>query len=165
MASQAQVRDFLAHWFQLGKPIVLAEDRGEYLPEPIYYQGGYSQSFEECWHKIMVTSGQGCHLKGTSQSVAEMLSPAWTVTACARCEMPIAIPELGTPKSLCPCDDLRSWPNYDVPVPRQAVDSDRRLSDIHQRVQHSADLGSLPPREAYKEEDDTNIFSSWRNRS
>lgn len=164
MASQEQVRDFLAHWFQLGKPIVLAEDRGEYLPNPIYHQGTYSQSFEDCWHNVMVTSGQGCYLKGTTQTVADMLSPAWVVTSCARCDMPLAIPELGMTKSPCPCDDLSSWPNYDVPVPRTAVDSDRHLSDIQRRIENASGPDPLSPRDPYEAEE-TSVFSAWRAKS
>ena len=134
MASQDQIRNFLAHWFQLGKPVVLAENRGECLPDPIFQQGCYSQSFEDCWHKIMVTSGRDCYLKGTTQSIAEMLSPVWDITPCARCEMPIAMPTAGVMTALCPCDDLPTWPNTDVPMPRTAVNSDQRLTDLRQRL-------------------------------
>jgi hypothetical protein len=134
MASQEQIRDFLAHWFQLGKPVVLAEDRGECLPEPIFQGGQYSQSFEDCWHKIMVTSGQDCYLKGTTQSIGEMLSPAWDVTPCARCEMPIAVPTVGAMAHLCPCNDLPTWPNTEVPMPRTAVDSEQQLRALRQRL-------------------------------
>ncbi|MBE9110886.1 hypothetical protein IQ273_15845 [Nodosilinea sp. LEGE 07298] len=134
MASQDQIRNFLAHWFQLGKPVVLAENRGECLPDPVFQSSRYSQSFEDCWHQIMVTSGQDCYLKGTSQSIAEMLSPAWEVTPCARCEMPVAVPTLGIMSSLCPCNDLPSWPNTDMPMPRTAVDNQQHLTDLRQRL-------------------------------
>ncbi len=161
MATQEQVRNFLAHWFQLGKPVVLADDRGECLPAPVFYQGSYSQSFENCWHQIMVTSGQDCYLKGTTQSIAMMLSPGWEVTACARCAMPVAIPTLGMMTFPCPCNDLYSWPNYDAPVPRAAVKDEHHLSDIQRRldqVQRSADLSPRGPYDA----DDTSALSSWR---
>ena len=71
---------FLAHWFQLGKPVVLAGDRDECLPCPVYYKNGYSQSFEECWQRIMESRGEGCYLKGTTQTVAEMMTSGWEVT-------------------------------------------------------------------------------------
>ena len=134
MASQAQIRNFLAHWFQLGKSVVLAEDRGDCLPEPIFQAGQYSRSFEDCWHKIMVTSGQGCYLKGTSQSIGEMLSSTWDITPCARCEMPIAVPTIGLTTHLCPCNDLPTWPNTELPRPRTAVDSEHQLRDLRQRL-------------------------------
>lgn len=134
MASQDQVRNFLAHWFQLGKPVVLAEGRGACLPDPIFQNGSYSPSFEDCWHRIMVTSGQDCYLQGTGQSIAAMLSPAWDVTPCARCEMPIAIPTAGTMTELCPCNDLATWPNTEAPMPRTAVDNQQHLTDLRQRL-------------------------------
>jgi hypothetical protein len=134
MASQADVRNFLAHWFQLGKPVVLADHRGDCLPQPIFNDGEYSPAFEDCWHRIMVTSGQGCYLQGTTQSIAEMLSPAWDITACARCEMPIALPTMGMSAHLCPCNDLPTWPNTEVPVPRPAVDNRNQLMDLQQRL-------------------------------
>lgn len=164
MATQDQVREFLAHWFQLGKPVVLAEDRGECLPAPVYYKGGYSQSFEDCWHRIMVTSGRDCYLKGTSQSIATMLTPGWDIAACARCAMPVAIPTLGTTTLPCPCNDLYSWPNLDVPTPRRAVDDDHHLSDIQSRLDKVSPPEDVPQRKAYNPED-TSVFSSWREMS
>ena len=139
MASQTQVREYLAHWFQLGKPVVLAEHRGECLPKPIFQNGDYSRSFEDCWHQIMVTSGQDCYLQGTTQSIAAMLSPAWEVTSCSRCEMPIAMPTAGTMTALCPCNDLMSWPNTEMPSPRTAVDDRRHLAELQQRLDRVQD--------------------------
>lgn len=134
MASQTEVREYLAHWFQLGKPIVLAEDRGVCLPSPVFQGGEYSRSFEDCWHRIMVTSGQNCYLDGTTQSIAEMLSPGWDITACARCTMPIAIPVAGTMTHLCPCNDLPTWPNTEVPMPRTAVNNQDQLRTLQRRL-------------------------------
>lgn len=134
MASQAQIRDFLAHWFQLGKPVVLSENRGEYLPEPVFQNGCYSQTFEDCWDKIMVTSGQDCHLKGTTQSIGEMLSSGWDITPCARCEMPVAVPVLGITTQLCPCNDIPTWPSTEVPTPRPAVDNEHHLRALRHRL-------------------------------
>jgi hypothetical protein len=161
MATQEQVREFLAHWFQLGKPVVLAEDRGECLPAPIYHKGTYSQSFEDCWHQIMVTSGQGCYLQGTSQSIATMLTPGWDITTCARCAMPVALPTLGTMTLPCPCNDLHSWPNLDVPTPRTAVVEEHHLSNIQERLEQIQLPSEVLPRDSYEAEE-TNVFSAWR---
>jgi hypothetical protein len=146
MASQEQVRNFLAHWFQLGKPVVLAENRGEYLPDPVFHNGQYSQSFEDCWHKIMVTSGKDCYLKGSSDSIATMLSPAWDVLPCARCDMPLVVPIAGQPYYTCPCSDLMNWPNTDVPMPRPAVDNQEHLSNLQQRLDRVQGQPSPAPR-------------------
>ncbi|HIK44132.1 MAG TPA: hypothetical protein IGR64_04505 [Leptolyngbyaceae cyanobacterium M65_K2018_010] len=164
MATQEQVRNFLAHWFQLGKPVVLAGNQGECLPAPVFYQGGYSQAFEDCWQRIMSTGGEGCYLRGTTQSIATMLTPAWEVTACARCTMPVAIPTLGMMKFPCPCHDLYSWPNYEVPIPRSAVDDQQYLSEIQKSLNQLRDLPP-PGRRAPYETGETNAFSSWRTMS
>ncbi len=134
MASQTEVRDFLAHWFQLGKPVVLAANLGVCLPSPIFQNGDYSPSFEDCWQRIMLTSGQDCYLDGTTQSIADMLLPGWDITACARCAMPIAIPTAGIATHLCPCNDLPTWPNTEVPMPRTAVDNRDQLVALQRRL-------------------------------
>jgi len=166
MATQEQVREFLAHWFQLGKPVVLAEDRGTRLPSPIFYKGRYSQSFEDCWHQIMVTSGQGCYLEGMTQSIATMLTSAWEIAACARCEMPVTLPILGLNTCPCPCHDLHTWPNTEVPMPRPGVNEEQHLSDIQERLEQ-ASAAELPPQLPCcpYEAEDTNVFSSWRKMS
>ncbi len=161
MASEAQVRDFLAHWFQLGKPVVLPGDRGDYLPCPVFSQGGYSQDFENCWDQIMVTQGKDCYLKGTIQTIAAMLSPAWDVKDCARCTMPVSIPTLGLSSFPCPCHDLLTWPNQDIPVPRGAVDDQRQLSQVRQRLSRIQGQSIPTPRSSYEAED-SKVFSSWR---
>ena len=145
MASQEQIRNFLAHWFQLGKPVVLAENRGECLPDPIFQNGDYSPAFEACWHQIMVTSGQDCYLKGTTQSIANLLSPAWDTASCARCAMPVAIPTLGLMSHLCPCNDLDTWPNTEVPMPRTAVDNQQQLTALRHRLGEGLEQSAIAP--------------------
>ncbi|HEY9738150.1 MAG TPA: hypothetical protein V6D06_17785 [Trichocoleus sp.] len=135
MASEKQVREYLAHWFQLGKPIVLNNGQTECLPYPIYFENRYSQAFEECWQQILQTGGQGCYLKGTSQTIDKLLSSAWAVIACARCSMPVPLPDLGYTSDLCPCNDLAGWPNIEAPQPRPAVDSRKHLSALQQRLE------------------------------
>ncbi|MGF1567955.1 MAG: hypothetical protein ACFCVD_07770 [Nodosilinea sp.] len=142
MASPEQVRDFLAHWFQLGKPVVLNGGQDQCLPALIFHQGHYSQGFEACWQRIMATQGQGCYLQGTTQTVAELLSPGWEVTHCARCTMPVAIPTLGMMTLPCPCNDLPTWPSSEVPVPRPAVSDEQRLGDLRRRLEAPRGSGS-----------------------
>lgn len=161
MASAAQVRDFLAHWFQLGKPVLLPGNRGQQLPTPIFRQGQYSREFEQCWQEIMATQGQDCYLSGAFPSIATLLSPAWDVTACARCPMPVCLPTLGLAAHPCPCHDLSTWPNYDMPMPRRAVQDDQKLSQIRARLARPTPLADRSPRGAYRAED-TRIFSDWR---
>jgi hypothetical protein len=163
MATQDQVREFLAHWFQLGKPVVLAEDRGECLPSPMFYKGGYSQSFEDCWHQIMVTSGQGCYLRAP----------------------PKALPPCSRPPGncrLCPLRDARRYSHFGpeylpLPLPRSPHLAQHggahappcggrrtHLSQIQERLEQVAKPPPLLPRGPYEAED-TNVFSSWRKMS
>ncbi|MBU6230782.1 MAG: hypothetical protein KGQ93_14000 [Cyanobacteria bacterium REEB459] len=161
MATDVQVRDFLAHWFQLGKPVVLPGGRGDYLPRPVFCQGSYSQDFENCWNQIMATQGQDCYLKGTVQTIAAMLSPAWDVQDCARCAMPVSIPTLGLTSFPCPCHDLLSWPNQDIPVPRGAVNDQRHLEQVRERLSRIQGQSMAAPQGTYKTEGRA-VFSSWR---
>lgn len=164
MATQEQVRSFLAHWFQLGKPVVLADNDKECLPCPVYYKNSYSQSFEDCWQQIMSTEGEGCYLKGTTQTVADMMSTGWDITSCARCDMPVAVPSVGMMKSPCPCFDLHTWPNYDVPTPRMAIDDGHHLGEIQRRLDELKMDPKQNVRDPYDGED-TKAFSSWRTMS
>lgn len=112
----------------------------------------------------MATQGHDCYLSGCSQSIATLLSPAWDVTVCARCSMPVCLPTLGLTASPCPCHDLITWPNYDVPIPRRAVQDDQRLSQIQARLARPLDQPGESPRGAYRAED-TRVFSDWRGMS
>lgn len=164
MASAAQVREFLAHWFQLGKPVVMGTQGEPYLPQPVYTHGRYSLAFEQCWQCILQRQGQDCYLQGTVQTVAMMLSADWDIIPCARCTMPIIAPTAGVATAPCPCSDLESWPNLDVPTPRHGVDSQAKLAFIRERLALVKAQQDAAKREAY-DPDDTNVFSSWREMS
>lgn len=150
MASPQQVRAYLAHWFQLGKPVVFESPQSAcsppvqttsaqvgsptWLPAPIFSQGHYSSPFEACWQQILATGGEGCHLLGTDQTIAELLSPQWDIEPCARCTLPIPLPVRQVASPLCPCSDLPQWPNSDIPAPRAAVDSTAQLGILRDRL-------------------------------
>ena len=133
MASSDQVKQYLAYWLQLGKRLVL--DRGQsVLPQPVITGDRYSAEFEDCWQRILQVNGQGCYLEGTIQTVADLLSSNWDITACARCAMPVPILNVGVHPNACPCFDLPTWPNPDLPQPRSPVDSRAQLEQIRQRL-------------------------------
>ncbi len=142
MASPEQVRAYLAYWFQLGKPVLCDGQRppqnhreaSSWLPTPIFSHGQYSQSFEACWQQIMVTEGCDCHLAGTTQTIADLLSPQWDIEPCARCALPVPLPIGHIAHQPCPCNDLPQWPNTEVPSPRAAINSDRHLTDLRDRL-------------------------------
>lgn len=132
MASQDQVKRYLAYWLQLGKSLVL--DRDEVVsPEPITGDR-YSPEFESCWQRILATGGRNCYLEGTLQTISDLLSPTWDIADCARCSMPVPMMQLGVQPNVCPCFDLPTWPNTDLPAPRMPVDTNDRLEKIRKRL-------------------------------
>ncbi|NJL85517.1 MAG: hypothetical protein HC886_05350 [Leptolyngbyaceae cyanobacterium SM1_1_3] len=134
MASQQQVREYLAYWFQLGKSVVVDTDKSAYLPEPVFQGDRYSDAFESCWQKITAQAGREAYVEGTDQTIRELLSDAWALSSCARCTMPVPVRIVGVSDHPCPCNDLPSWPNSEIPAPRSAVSTPARLQDIRQRL-------------------------------
>ena len=49
MASSEQVKQYLAHWFQLGKGVVCPKRQERIYPQVIFKEHHYSTEFEECW--------------------------------------------------------------------------------------------------------------------
>ena len=135
MASQQQVREYLAYWFQLGKKIVLRNGMAPFSPSPIVQGDRYSPEFEDCWRSILTVGGKDCYLEGTDQTIEELLSPTWELEDCARCEMPIPLATSGMPAQVCPCNDLPLWPNEDLPEPRAPVSSLSHLTEIRARLE------------------------------
>jgi hypothetical protein len=134
MASQAQVRQYLAYWFQLGKKIMIHNGKAALLPQPVIQGDRYSDEFEDCWRQVTAADAGDCYLEGTSQTVTELLSPNWDVNPCARCEMPVPMPDLGVRSLDCPCSDLPFWPNTSVPQPRSPISNQAQLTQIRDRL-------------------------------
>jgi hypothetical protein len=133
MASSQQVRQYIAYWFQLGKGVVLENGRRTVLPRPVLAGSTYSDAFEKCWQEILAAGGNG-YLEGTQPLIAELLTPAWDIDPCARCAMPVPIKTLGLTSLECPCIDIPTWPNTDIPQPRAPVETQRRLAQIRDRL-------------------------------
>jgi hypothetical protein len=139
MASEQQVRQYLAYWFQLGKAVVIQGGQERLLPRPVIQGNSYSSEFEATWQKIMAIAAGDCYLEGTPQTIAELLTPAWEINPCARCSMPVPLHSPGLPPVLeCPCSDLPDWPNTDMPQPRAPIDTANQLLLIRDRLQQSA---------------------------
>lgn len=134
MASEKQVKQYLAYWFQLGKKVVIRNGKESLLPQPVIEGDRYSQDFERCWQLILSPESGDCYLEGTNETIAQLLTPAWDVSPCARCAMPVPVRNAGMPPELCPCSDLPNWPNTEVPAPRSPVDSQARLYQIRDRL-------------------------------
>jgi hypothetical protein len=135
MASEQQVKSYLAYWFQLGKKVVLSNGDLAILPKPVMIGSRYSDEFERIWQLILSPESGDCYLESTNETIAQLLTPGWEIDPCARCEMPIPLKSLGLPPEVCPCCDLPTWPNTELPIPRNGVCSQRSLSGICDRLQ------------------------------
>jgi hypothetical protein len=134
MASEQQVRTYLAYWFQLGKKLLWRNGQEQLLPQPVINGNRYSQEFEDCWQKIMAISGKDCYLEGSRETIEDLLSSAWDIDDCARCTMPIPVTEIGIQSLECVCNDLENWPNSELPQPRSPVSTSARLNKISSRL-------------------------------
>ena len=163
MASSQQVRAYLAHWFQLGKPVILDNGRSECLPRPIFGVNGYSGDFEACWQRILQYDGVGCYIRGTQVEISDLLSPAWEIGLCPRCPMPIALTTGRSTPDPCPCHDVPSWPNDQTPVPRLVVDNRKHLSQLRERLAGVRGQALQGKRQAYAETPEVaKVFEVWR---
>ena len=138
MASEAQVKRYLAHWFQLGKRILLPKRQQKLCPSRIFGGNTYSSEFENCWQYIFSVDAD-CYLEGAEQTIQQLLSPEWEVVECAKCRMPLPVYISGDASPVCPCADLPSWPNTKLPSPRSAIDDQIYLTRIRQRLTRSND--------------------------
>lgn len=137
MASEQQVKRYLAYWFQLGKKVVIRNGQSQLLPKPVIAGDRYSDQFESIWQEIISPDSGDCYLEGTKETIAELLTPKWEIDPCARCEMPVPMIKVGLPPELCPCNDLPTWPNTDLPAPREPISSLGRLQSIRDRLSQS----------------------------
>jgi hypothetical protein len=132
MASIPEVRQYLAHWFQLGKTIQINPDQ-EIRPQSVFRGTEYTDEFENCWQQAI--AAKSCYLAGTDQTITELLSAQWDLVSCARCTMPIPLPAVGLPvDQICPCNDLPNWPHSEVPVPRSPVEVANKMDDLRRRL-------------------------------
>ncbi|WP_009633214.1 hypothetical protein [Synechocystis sp. PCC 7509] len=136
MASEQEVKQYLAYWFQLGKKVVIADSGKALLPQPIMQGEDFSQAFEECWQQITSCDAIDSYLAGTQETIRELLTDTWQVMPCARCTMPVPFVDAGMLPLECPCKDLDNWPNWELPTPRLPVNSQAKLSDICDRLEN-----------------------------
>ena len=155
MASEQQVKRYLAYWFQLGKKVVIRNGDSALLPQPVIAGNRYSDDFESIWQQILSPDSGDCYLEATDETIAELLTPKWEIESCARCDMPIPLRNVGMPPEVCPCCDLSTWPNTELPAPRSAVCSQQRLCEIRDRL-HKANT-QLDPREDLSSSPDTEL--------
>ncbi|MEG4446712.1 hypothetical protein QUB47_28540 [Microcoleus sp. AT9_B5] len=138
MASESEVRKYIAYWFQLGKKVLIRNGSEALLPKSVNAGDRYSQEFEECWQKIISPDSGDCYLEGTNETIAQLLTPAWEISPCARCAMPVVFKKTGMPPEFCPCHDLPNWPDTEMPQPRSPVSNQLQLSGIRDRLKKSS---------------------------
>ena len=141
MASQDQVKQYIAHWFQLGKKVLLRNGQQVLLPPKSIVQGDrYSKEFEQSWQIILSPDSGDCYLEGTRQTIKELLSSAWDIVPCARCQMPVALIANGIQEHSCPCSELSNWPNTELPKPRSPLNNSTHLKKICRRLNKEVEI-------------------------
>lgn len=135
MASELTVKQYLALWLQVGKRV--SSLQGDVLAMPTQIREGksYSWQFEQCWHQLL-RHPHRYYLTGTDLTFEQLLSPAWDLETCPRCVMLVPIGH-GPPteKAMCPCADLCSWPNNELPQPRLPVDEVPLMQELRRRLE------------------------------
>lgn len=138
MASPQAVKKYLAYWFQLQKPVIIARQNKAILPKRVIMGDRYSLEFERCWDLISAPATGDCYVQGTIQTIQQLLSPKWNISDCARCSMPVPIIDVGAQESSCICNDLDNWPNDQLPSPREPVDDSKALGNIQRRLNRTS---------------------------
>ncbi|MBD2292976.1 hypothetical protein H6G06_05635 [Anabaena sphaerica FACHB-251] len=139
MANKQEVKKYLAHWFQLGKKVIVGHSDQSFLPSSVLNGDRYSPEFEESWETILSLETRDCYLEGTQETIAELLTPTWEVLPCGRCAMLVPVKTMGMPSILCPCYYLDTWPNNELPVPRCPVNSQEQLTGIRDACSERSD--------------------------
>jgi len=134
MASEQQVRQYLAYWFQLGKRLITHNGQKSLKLTSVISGDRYSDEFEACWNLVCSPESGDCYIEGTTQTIQELLSSAWEISSCARCAMPVPTRSLGMPSDECPCFDLPYWPDTETPQPRSPVRTADSLQKIRDRL-------------------------------
>ena len=143
MASENQVKQYLAHWLQLGKKVFIRNGADSRLPLTVVQGERYSQQFEECWNEILSPESGECYLDGTEQTIENLLSSQWEIESCGRCSLLVPVKVAGMPPNCCPCFDLPTWPNLEVPLPRLPVSTRLHLLNMCNRLAPNRETENL----------------------
>ena len=133
MATSTEIKGFLARWLQLGKAVEPVGDGQPFKPHRVLSLHGYSQEFEQWWNEFEANSHQWS-LSGSSQPLSELFRPEWEISSCARCDMPIPLLVAGLNGTDCPCSDLSTWPNLELPQPHTPRETENKLKQIHLKL-------------------------------
>lgn len=134
MASESEVKQYLAYWLQLGKKVQLNNGARTKKIQRVIQGEHYSQELEALWKEVRSPDTQDCYLEGTSETIDQLLSSEWEITNCPRCPMMKPQRIAGMPVISCPCEDLSNWPNLELPPPRKPVSDRQHLTAITNRL-------------------------------
>jgi hypothetical protein len=137
MASQHDVKKYLAYWLQLGRGVQMPGQPSPTKPATMLGDDAYSDEFETLWVTLQTPSiADQSYLEGTDQTITQLLSTSWIIEPCARCALPVPLKEQGilmVPS--CPCADMGDAPNLDDFPPREPVSSQGFLRNLTDRLQ------------------------------
>jgi hypothetical protein len=133
MASELELKNFVACWMQLGKGIQRTSGQSIHLDQVIQGED-YSEAFKAFWNQWTEDGLQNVYLEGTSVSLSALNTALWEIVPCARCTMPVALPIGDVASCICPCHDLADWPNNELPTPRPPVSNKTHLDRIFKRL-------------------------------
>jgi hypothetical protein len=135
MATHQELRHYLTHWFQLGKPLILNGTPD--LITPTLNTDRPSPEFEALWQQILETPHLA-HLQGSDRTLAELLTGTWDIIDCARCDMPVPLKTIGNIDNHCICDDMTTWPNSDTLAPHSPINTTDRLQQLSRNLTPTA---------------------------
>ncbi len=135
MASRTLVKTYLAQWMQMGKSVHLPQQNKEVHIHKIIQGEKYSPVFNMLWEEISTAKAQEAYLKGTSQTISDLLSNQWEIIPCARCSLLVPCLDMGARVPIsCPCDDLIGHPNLESVAPHQPVKTLLHLDSLCDRL-------------------------------
>lgn len=134
MATEEEVKSYLAYWFQVGKNVEIGTNREKKNVNKIFSLSSneYSQEFNSLWEKI-VEEADTSFLEDTSFSIKKLLSSEIEIVACSVCNAIVASGIFFTNNS-CICSNIPLWPNLDIPQPKKLLDSNCALLKIVQKL-------------------------------
>ncbi len=137
MATHQEIRQYLAHWFQLGKPLIL--NGTSHCITPTLNTDRPSREFEQIWQQILEMPHLA-YLEGSAVDLGQLLTGIWEIADCARCEMPIPLKAAGIPISAipCTCDNMTTWPNQNTLPPHSPINTTDRLHQLRKTLATNA---------------------------
>ena len=133
MATESQIKQYLACWLQVGKRVIHDDGEQDFHPPKILNDSGYSQEFEDWWDDVCQNASHW-HLEGCDRALDALFSPHWDIVECPLCVMPVPKLVAGVNDASCTCSDLELWPNLDLPKPHTPEDTHYKLKSLRDKL-------------------------------